>query len=171
MSSQTDFKWQMSTDGPETYERYIVTTWMIDQTHDLINAGGIGPHKRVLDVACGTGIVGRTGTDLVGPDGRLVCVDLNRGMLRVATRCAAEEGVTDIRWCQGDISRMPFSSGDFDTVICQQGLQFFPEKVSSLKEMRRVLSPEGTLVINVLGSSGKKPARGCHMRYICRVSG
>nr|WP_319540470.1 class I SAM-dependent methyltransferase [uncultured Methanospirillum sp.] len=171
MSSQTGFKWQMSTDGPETYERYIVPTWMIDRTHDLINVGGIGSQKRVLDVACGTGIVGRTGAGPIGSDGEFVCLDLNRGMLRVATRCAAEEGVTDIRWCQGDVSRMSFSSGEFDTVICQQGLQFFPDKVSALKEMRRVLSFEGTLVISVLGSSGKKPARGCHMRYICRVSG
>lgn len=49
----------MNTDGPETYERYIVSTWMTDWTPDLITAGSIGPDTRVLDVACGTGIVAR----------------------------------------------------------------------------------------------------------------
>ncbi len=57
--SRTTFTWQMNTDGPETYERVIVPTWMADWTPDLIDAGRVGPGNRVLDVACGTGIVAR----------------------------------------------------------------------------------------------------------------
>ena len=89
---QKPFVWQMNTDGPETYERYIVPTWMLDWTDDLLAAGGVGPKKRVLDVACGTGIVARTAAGRVGPGGRVAGLDANEGMLRVAGACARREG-------------------------------------------------------------------------------
>jgi ubiquinone/menaquinone biosynthesis C-methylase UbiE len=159
------FKWQMNTDGPETYERYIVPTWMTDWTSDLINAGGVGPKNRVLDVACGTGIVARKAAEIVGPGGRIVGVDLNKGMLRVARRCAEQEGATAIEWYHSDISSMPFSSGEFDTILCQQGLQFFPDKVAALQEMKRVLAPQGTLALSVWG----RPEMCPHVIVICDV--
>ena len=161
----SSFKWQMNTDGPETYERYIVPTWMADWTSDLIDAGGVGPKKRVLDVACGTGIIARKAAGLVGPDGRIAGVDLNEGMLRVAGRCAGEEGVTTIEWYQSDVTGLPFSSGEFDTVLCQQGLQFFPDKAAALREMKRVLAPHGRLALSVWGRSEKCP----HVIAICDV--
>lgn len=79
-------------------------TWMIDWTSDLINAGGVGPNKRVLDVACGTGIVSRKAMSLVGPDGRIAGVDLNEGMLRAANRCAGQEGAITIEWYHRDVN-------------------------------------------------------------------
>lgn len=163
--SHTSFTWQMNTDGPETYERYIVPTWMADWTSDLIDAGCVGPNKRVLDVACGTGIIARKVAGLVGPGGRIVGIDLNEGMLRVASRCAGQEGVTAIEWYHSDVSRMPFSSGEFDTVLCQQGLQFFPDKAAALQEMRRVLAPQGILALSVWGRPEKCP----HVIAICDV--
>lgn len=163
--SRTTFTWQMSTDGPETYERIIVPTWMADWIPDLIDAGRVGPGKRVLDVACGTGIVARKAAGLVGPGGRIAALDLNEGMLRVAGKCAGLEGATAIEWYQGDVCRMPFSSGEFDTVLCQQGLQFFPDKAAALREMKRVLAPQGTLALSVWGRPGMCP----HVMVICDV--
>jgi len=151
------FRWQMNTSAPKTYEQYIVPTWMADWTPDLIDAGGVGPNKRVLDVACGTGIVARKAAGRVGPGGRIAAVDSNEGMLRVAKECAAREGAAGIEWYQSDVSRMPFSSGEFDTVLCQQGLQFFPDKTAALREMRRVLAPQGTLALSVWGRPEKSP--------------
>lgn len=161
----TIFKWQMNADGPETYERYIVPTWMADWTSDLIDAGRVGPGTRVLDVACGTGIVSRNVAGLVGPGGRIAAVDLNEEMLRVARRCADQEGATAIEWYHSDVSCMPFSSGEFDTVLCQQGLQFFPDKAAALREMKRVLAPQGTLALSVWGRPEKCP----HVIVICDV--
>ena len=126
--------------GLKPTRQYIVPTWMADWSSDLIGAGGVGPGKRVLDVACGTGIVARKAAGLVGPGGRIAGLDLNEGMLRVARECAGREGATAIEWYHGDVSRMPFSSGEFDTVLCQQGLQFFPDKAAALREMNRVLA-------------------------------
>ena len=161
----TSFKWQMNTDGPEIYERYIVPTWMADWTTELIDAGDVGPKKRVLDVACGTGIIARKAAGIVGPEGRIAGIDSNEGMLRVAGRCAEQEGQTAIEWYHCDVSRMPFSAGEFDTVLCQQGLQFFPDKESALREMKRVLAPQGKLALNVWGRPDKCP----HVIVICDV--
>ncbi len=161
------FKWQMNTDGPETYERYIVPTWMLDWTEDLITAGGVGPKKRVLDVACGTGIVARKAVVRVGPGGRVAGLDANEGMLTVAGTCAREEGLAAIEWYQSDVSRMPFSFGEFDVVLCHQGLQFFPDKKAALREMARVLMPGGRLALGVWGRAEKSP----HVGVICDVIG
>lgn len=155
--NEKPFEWRMNTDGPETYEQYIVPTWMADWSSDLIEAGGVGPKKRVLDAACGTGIIARKAAGLVGESGRIAALDFNEGMLRVARECAAREGVTAIEWYQSDVSRMPFSTGEFDTVLCQQGLQFFPDKAAALREMKRVLAPEGRLALSVWGRPEKSP--------------
>lgn len=162
---QTSFRWQMNTVGPETYERYIVPTWMADLVPELMAAGDVGPKKRVLDAACGTGIVARNAAALVGTGGRIAAVDLNEGMLRVARECAAREGTTIIEWHHSDICRMPFNDGEFDAVLCQQGLQFFPDKAAALREMKRVLAPRGRLALIVWGRPEKSP----HVPVICRV--
>jgi ubiquinone/menaquinone biosynthesis C-methylase UbiE len=162
--NQKTFAWQMNTDGPETYERYIVPTWMLDWTGDLVTAGGVGPKTRVLDVACGTGIVARTVAGRVGPGGRVAGIDANEGMLQVAGRCARQEGLTAIEWYQSDVSCMPFSPGEFDAVLCHQGLQFFPDKIAALREMARVLAPGGRLALGVWGRPDRCP-------YVIAVSG
>ena len=164
---QKPFVWQMNTDGPETYERYIVPTWMLDWTDDLIAAAGVGPEKRVLDVACGTGIVARRAAGLVGPAGRVAGLDANEGMLRVAEKCAGEEGATNIRWYHCDACCMPFSPGEFDAVLCHQGLQFFPDRNAALREMARVLVPGGRIALGVWGRAEKSP----HVGVICDVIG
>ena len=165
--NQATFRWQMNPDGPDTYERYMVPTWMADWAGDLLAAGNTGPSRRVLDAACGTGIVARKAAGLVGPGGRIAAFDCNEGMLRVAQRCAAEEGATGIGWYTCDVSRMPFSNGEFDTVLCQQGLQFFPDKPAALREMARVLAPGGRLALGVWGRPEKSP----HVPVICDVFG
>ena len=159
------FVWRMNTDGPETYERYIVSTWMADWAPDLIRGGGVGPGKQVLDAACGTGIVARKAAGLVGPGGRIAGLDFNEGMLRCAGNCAERDGLTVIEWHHGDVTCMPFSPGEFDTVLCQQGLQFFPDRLAALREMKRVLAPGGRIAIGVWGRAEKSP----HVPVICDV--
>ncbi|MDD1703355.1 MAG: methyltransferase domain-containing protein [Methanoregula sp.] len=155
--NQKPFVWQMTTGGPETYEKYIVPVWMAEWAPDLIQAGGVGPKKQVLDVACGTGIVARKAAGLVGPGGRVAGIDANEGMLRVAGKCAEAECCPNIEWHRGDVTRMPFSPGEFDTVLCQQGLQFFPDRPAALKEMARVLAPGGRLALCVWGRFESSP--------------
>jgi ubiquinone/menaquinone biosynthesis C-methylase UbiE len=161
------FVWQMNADGPGTYEHYIVPTWMADWAPDMMDAGGVGPGKKVLDAACGTGIMARKAAGFVGPCGRIAALDVNEGMLRVARITATREGAEVIEWYRSDIARMPFFPGEFDVVLCHQALQFLPDKTAALREMKRVLSPGGTLVLGVWGSPEKSP----HVPIICDILG
>ena len=72
--------WQMRSSGPEAYERYIVPAWMGDWAQDLVTAAGLVPGQRVLDIACGTGIVARKAVAQVGPAGTVTGFDADRDM-------------------------------------------------------------------------------------------
>ena len=143
------FAWGLKTGGPELYEQYIVPVWMAEWAQVLINASNICQGKQVLDVACGTGIVARKVVVLVGSKGRVAGLDTNEGMIHVAEKCAIQEGKPEIEWYHNDVCHMPFSRGEFDTVLCQQGLQFFPDRITALREMARVLAPGGRLVVSI----------------------
>ena len=104
--------------------------------------------ERVLDLACATGIVARRVAPLVAPDGSVTGVDISPAMLAVARDRAAREGLS-IEWREGDATRLDLPDDEFDLVVCQQGLQFFPDPLASLREMARVLSPGGRVVLSV----------------------
>jgi ubiquinone/menaquinone biosynthesis C-methylase UbiE len=112
---------------------------------------------RVLDVACGTGIVARLAAPRVAPSGSVTGIDLNAGMIAVARAHAAEEEVL-IDFRRGDVAELPFGDAAFDLVCYQQGLQFFPNKARALEEMRRVLVPGGLLALSVFGAPSRYSA-------------
>ena len=78
----------------------------------------------------------------------MVGVDLNAGMIEAAKRYSP---VTDtkVEWRLADVSALPFPDASFDMAFCQQGLQFFPDKLVALKELRRVLAPGGSMILTV----------------------
>ena len=102
----------------------------------------------MLDVGCGTGAAARLAGQCVGPTGRVVGVDVNRGMLEVA-RSVSQDSGTDFQWLEGSASDLPSEDGGFDLVLCAQTLQFLPDPESCVVEMGRVLSPGGQLAISV----------------------
>lgn len=134
---------------PENYERYFVPTIGEPLAHDLIEIARLDHGERVLDVACGTGIVARLASQKVGAAGTAAGLDVNPGMLAVA-RATSPPGMA-VDWREASAEGMPFSDASFDAVLCQMGIQFIPDKLSALKEMRRVLTPGGRLVLNVPG--------------------
>jgi ubiquinone/menaquinone biosynthesis C-methylase UbiE len=107
--------------------------------------------QRVLDVACGTGIVARLAAPRVAPSGSVAGVDIDEKMLAVARTRAADEGLS-IAWKQADAGELPFADASFDVVVCQQGLQFFPDRVRAVREMRRVVSDRGIVALAVAGA-------------------
>ena len=102
----------------------------------------------MLDVGCGTGIVARRAAARVGAGGRIAGLDLNEGMLAVA-RAASATVRPAIEWRQGNAAELPFPEGSFDAVLSQQMLQFAADPSAVLREMRRVLSPEGRAAVLV----------------------
>jgi ubiquinone/menaquinone biosynthesis C-methylase UbiE len=102
----------------------------------------------VLDVACGTGIVARLAADRVSPGGSVTGLDLNPGMLSVARSFSPTLDV-GLEWREGSAMALPFANASFNVVLCQQGLQFFPDRLAALREMHRVLAPNGRLGLSV----------------------
>jgi len=142
-------RWQVSGNAPEAYEHSLVPTLFTPWAHDLIARAALRPGERVLDVACGTGIVARLAAAHVGVAGHVVGVDLNPGMLAVARAQTLTTASARVEWRAGDANALPCDNATFDVVFCQQGLQFFPDKDRTLREMYRVLAPEGRLALSV----------------------
>jgi ubiquinone/menaquinone biosynthesis C-methylase UbiE len=124
----------------ELYERWLVGPLFRPWAELLIERVGVSPGDRLLDLACGTGIVARLARERLGETGRVVGVDLSPLMLAVARTAGP-----GIEWREGNAGSLPFAESEFDVVLCQQGLQFFPDKAAALAEMRRVLAPGGRL--------------------------
>jgi SAM-dependent methyltransferase len=110
--------------------------------------------ERVLDAACGTGVVARLVAPLVGSSGGVVGLDFDPAMIAVATEIAPQ-----IEWRQGDLHSLPFADGEFDLAICQQGLQFLPDRAAGLREMYRVLRPGGRMVLGIWTELAKSPGQ------------
>jgi ubiquinone/menaquinone biosynthesis C-methylase UbiE len=112
--------------------------------------GQVSLHQgdRVLDVACGTGIVTRLVVQRFPNIASIVGMDLNPGMLEVARANTPTTGVP-VEWQQGDLCALPFPEDHCDVVLCNQGMQFVPDKSVALGEIKRVLVSGGQLVFTV----------------------
>jgi SAM-dependent methyltransferase len=149
-------QWQLAGNAPESYERYLVPALFAPWARDLVEQVALQPGERVLDVACGTGVVARCTAQQVGPTGSVMGLDVNPGMVAVASTRTPRTGVT-ITWREGSAVAMPCADASFDVVLCQQGLQFFPDRPTALREMRRVLAPGGRLALSVWRSLPHNP--------------
>ena len=136
----------------EVYERYMVPAAFALWAADLLALLALQPGSRVLDVACGTGIVARMAAHHTGATGVVVGLDLHGGMLAVA-RAQEPTGV----WVQGSATALPCATAAFDIVVCQQGVQFFPDRLAALQEMSRVLRPGGRVALVVWGALDDNP--------------
>lgn len=135
-------RWEDVAVAAERYEHDLVPALFEPWARVLMDIAGIGPGDRVLDVACGTGVVARSAARRVAPGGHVCGLDVNEDMLAIARRADP-----DIEWRQADASRTGLPDASFDTAFCQQGLQFFPDRLAALREIHRVLTPHGRAVI------------------------
>jgi ubiquinone/menaquinone biosynthesis C-methylase UbiE len=149
--------WQLEDTSAQLYERLLVPTVTRPWARDLVERARLRPGDRVLDVACGTGVVARLAVVDVGERGRVAGVDLNRGMLAVARSLPAPSGAA-IEWHEGSADALPFGDGEFDVVLCQLGLQFFADRPAALLEMRRVCVAAGRCGASVFTSIDRNPA-------------
>jgi ubiquinone/menaquinone biosynthesis C-methylase UbiE len=161
-------QWQLEGDAAELYERYLVPAVTIKWAADLVRRAQPRPGEAVLDVACGTGIVSRLAAKIMG-QGHVTGLDLNSAMLRVA-RTTPSEGVR-IDWVEGSALDLPFPSASFDLVLCQLGLQFFPDQKRALREMCRVLSNSGRIALSVFSPIEHTPGSHALVLALDRVLG
>lgn len=132
---------------PENYDRYLGPSLFEPYALDIVQRVQVSEGARVLEIACGTGIVTRHLRDSLPKSATLVASDLNEAMLAYA---AGKFGPDDgIEWKQADATALPFADASFDAVVCQFALMFFPDKAAALREVHRVLVPGGLFVFNV----------------------
>jgi len=134
--------------APENYERYFVPVIGRPLAERLVEQAALQEGERVVDLACGTGIVARLAAERVGATGAVDGVDINPGMLGVARTVSA---TANVRWFESSADALPFDDDSTDVVLCQMGLQFFPDKTAALIEARRILRAGGRLVLNLPG--------------------
>lgn len=152
--------WYFDEDPEAVYVRLLEPAKFMPWAEGLIGLAAPRGGERVLDIACGTGVVTRLAAGVVGENGAVVGFDLNERRLELA-RVAAEAdppaGRATIEWRGGDATALPFDDASFDLVTCQQGLQFFPDRPLAVREMARVLAPGGRLALNVWQSVEQQP--------------
>jgi ubiquinone/menaquinone biosynthesis C-methylase UbiE len=138
---------QLTAEVAKVYEAQFVPAFFAQWAPRLLDAAGVTDGQRLLDVACGTGVVARTAAERVGASGSVVGVDLSEAMLAVA-----REVRPDLAWRHGDAAHLPFGDREFDVVVSQMAMMFFPDPTAALREMRRVARPSGTVGVLVPGA-------------------
>jgi ubiquinone/menaquinone biosynthesis C-methylase UbiE len=123
----------------------------------VLAAAGVGPKCRVLDVSTGTGEAARMALSLVGTEGVVVGADISPEML---TSARAGLHGSPFLPVAADGQALPFSDTSFDAVVCQLGLQFFPDPARGVGEFRRVLRKGGSVAICVISTPDRAPMWG-----------
>jgi SAM-dependent methyltransferase len=134
--------------APENYERYFVPAIGLPLASALVESAALSPGERVLDVACGTGVVARLAAEQVGAAGHVTGLDVNPVMLAVA-RSVSSPAAIEWREASAEDTQLPDAS--YDAALCQMGLQFIPDSGTAMAEFSRMLVPGGRLVANVPG--------------------
>ena len=162
---------QLVNNAAEFYDSRFVPSLFAPWAPLVTAAANLQPDSKVLDVACGTGVVAKHALSEIGPQGSIIGLDCNDAMLSVAKR---EPHIT---WQQGKAEALAFDEQSFDAVLCQFGLMFFEDQVEALNEMWRVLAAGGRLVLAVWDKLEHQPGHQAlfallqaHLGQVCADS-
>jgi SAM-dependent methyltransferase len=150
----------------EAFEARFVPALFAPWAGRMVDATGIGAGARVLDVCCGTGAVARLAAERVGETGSVTGLDLNEAMLTVARRIRP-----DVEFRRGNAMELPFPDDAFDVVTCQAGLMFVPDPERAIREMAHVVTPEGTVAVQVWDRRSDQPAYDPLLEVVERHAG
>jgi ubiquinone/menaquinone biosynthesis C-methylase UbiE len=137
--------------GADNYQRDFVPAIATPVSEELLRAARLRPGERVLDVACGTGLIARLAAEQVGPTGSVVGVDVAPDMIEVARSVPTRDGA-HVDWRVGDACSLALEPEAFDAVLCQMGIMFMEDQPKATAEMRRVLVHGGRVVISAPGA-------------------
>ena len=126
------------------------------------------PSSRIVDLACGSGLIVRHLLGRLDDSGTVQGVDIDPAMLSYAAATVEDRRVS---WHQSDAADLPFRTGSVDRVSCHQGLQFFPDRLAALAEIHRVLQPGGRLAVATWGRLEDNPWPAALARAVGRLLG
>ena len=153
-------------EGAIAYEELWVPALFGQWAKIVATEANLESSHRVLDVACGTGVLTREVASRLENSEQVTGIDPNPGMLSVSM-----EHNTEINWELGSAEQLPFRDGLFDAVLCQFGLMFFSDRIKSIQEMVRVLAPSGRLVLTVWDALENIPAYSRSVALIEKFAG
>jgi len=145
-------------DIPKNYDRHLGPMLFHGYADDLAARVAMTDGMRLLETACGTGIVTRRLADRLRGRGSIVATDLNEPMVAHA-RTQMPTDSSHVEWQTADATKLPFPDRSFDAVVCQFGLMFFPDKAAGIREAFRVLKPGGQYLFNVWGAIARNPVQ------------
>jgi SAM-dependent methyltransferase len=157
---------QVTSNAAEIYDEFFPTALFNQWGPRVVACAGLAPGMRVLDIACGTGVLAMAAADAVKPSGSVVGLDLNPGMLAVAARKAPQ-----IEWRQSPAEALDFDDASFDAVVSQFGLMFFQDQQRAIREIVRVLRPGGRFAIAVWESLDRVPGYAAVTELLGRLFG
>jgi SAM-dependent methyltransferase len=131
---------------PKIYQSLMVPLIFEPYAADMADRVAAISPSRVLEIACGTGVVTRALDEALDDDAKIVATDLNAAMIEEARTHATRRAID---WRTADAMSLPFPDASFDCVVCQFGAMFFPDRPHAYAEARRVLAPGGTFLFNV----------------------
>lgn len=132
----------------ENYQRDFVPAIATPVSREFLRAADLQPGERVLDVACGTGLISRLASERVGAGGTVIGIDIAADMIGVAKTVPARH---TIDWHVADAAALPIADASVDVVLCQMGLMFMDNRAGAISEMRRVLAPSGRVAVTTPG--------------------
>ncbi len=137
---------------PEAYDRFMAPQLFEPWARELVGRAELRRGSSVLDVASGPGAVARLAAAAVGPDGRVVASDISPAMLAVAAAKPVDPAWAPIDYLECPATAIEAAGGSFDAVLCQQGLQFFPDRGRAVQEMCRVARHDGVVLVSTWAS-------------------
>jgi len=143
---------QVSKDAARVYEEFFLPALFQEWAPIVTEAAQIQNGHRAIDVACGTGALAIEISEHIGPQGSVIGVDINDGMLNIA-----RDKAPNIEWQIAPAELLPYEDSRFDCAVCQFGLMYFDNREKALREMMRVLRPGGTLAFIVWNKLENNP--------------
>ncbi|MDW3178807.1 MAG: methyltransferase domain-containing protein [Acidimicrobiia bacterium] len=157
---------QVTTSAAETYEAFFVPALFEQWSGPMLDRAGLSTGDDVLDVGCGTGVLARAAAQRLGGSGSVTGVDINDGMLAVASNSAEP-----VSWRHGPAERLPFPDRSFDRVVSQFALMFFVDQRAGITEMARVTRPGGSVTIATWASVDQSPGYAAMIDLLHRLFG
>jgi ubiquinone/menaquinone biosynthesis C-methylase UbiE len=145
-----------------------IRTMFTPLTEAIIEEAGISAGYKVLDVAGGPGEPSLTIAKTVGPTGSVMCTDAVAEMVAAAAAEAKRRGLTNVEFRQCVAESLPFDDNEFDAVVCRLGVMLFPDVPGALREMLRVVKPDGPVCFVVWGKNERNPFTYCVQNVISR---
>ena len=136
----------IDTTAAEAYEKFLVSTLIETPAREAMEVVAPRAGEKLLDVACGTGIVARVAAPRMAPNGAIAGLDSDPAMIAAAQKFVANPVGVNVTWHCAGAQKMPFEGTTFDIVVCVQGLQYFPDCATALSEIRRVMKGDGRFV-------------------------